>query len=248
MSFARIATLRISDQSYDLMHFRYRFHRKTDWHGMPMGGMRGGDIVVTMESTKSTELLESLLNTDPEYPASHPPRAISGSVEVCDPEDGKVIRRLVFDEAFLYAIGENLNTYSPLPMMQTVAISPLRLDINRNVRMDRRFPQTYAFWWDRYKEDERMVATYEKTEAQLQILRIYWIDEQDEQRELSELFVGQSVTMCVEVEAAGAGKTIDLTIKAPTGTTIKGGGTYSDIRVDGKSTAYIDNFQLEPQS
>jgi hypothetical protein len=173
MSFARIATLRISDQSYDLMHFRYRFHRKTDWHGLPLGGMRGGDIVVTMESTKSTELLERFLNADPENPTDHPPRVVKGSIEVCDPEDGKVIRRLVFEEAFIYAVGESLNTCSPLPMMQTVAISPLRLDINRNVRMDRRFPQTYAFWWDRYKEPEpREVATVPQQEPIVYVTRV----------------------------------------------------------------------------
>lgn len=243
MSFARMATLRISDQSYDLMYFRYGFGRKTDWHGRPWGGIQGGDIVLVMESTKSTELLERFLNTDPEYPTSHPPRAISGSIEVCDPEDGMVIRKLVFEEAFIYAVGERMHTDSPLPMMQTIAISPLRLDINRTIRMDRRWPQTYAFWWERFKEPENIAVMGKEVEPTYHIKDAYWIDENG--NEIRNLNVKKPVTLYVIMDEYTTGLEANLKFVAEVEDGVKT-VEYTE-NIDSRGIVTIHNFTLEPQ-
>ena len=250
MATATTATLRISGQDYDLLHFRYGFHRNVDNRGYPTTSNLGGDIILTMESTKSTEFLEMFVNSTLRYPFGNPPRKISGSVEVCDTEDGMVLRRLVFEEAYIYAVGEDMRSGSPLPMTETIAISPLRLDVDRTVRLDRRWPQA-LFGWQAYVEEEQPVMFVRQEETQLRIVRVYWIDEHDEKRELSELFVGQSVTMCIEVEEGGAGKTLDINVEAPAGTIIKGGGTqktYSGILVDSDNIAYIKDFQFESEN
>lgn len=90
-----------------------------------------------------------------------------------------------------------------------------------------------------------------KKEKQLkpQIISIFWIDEEsDEPHELSELEEKKEVTLCVEVEEGGAGKTADLQIQAPTGRTFKGNKPsldYKGIFVEEDNIGYIDMFKIE---
>lgn len=91
----------------------------------------------------------------------------------------------------------------------------------------------------------------EKKEKKIQpqIVNIFWIDEEsDEPHELSELEEGKEVTLCVEVEEGGAGKTVDLQIQAPKGKTFKGNKSsldYKGISVEEDNTGYIDMFKVE---
>jgi len=81
-----------------------------------------------------------------------------------------------------------------------------------------------------------------------EILRIYWMDENGEPRNLSELLPEQSVTVCIDVDDGMSGETIDITINAPEGKTFKDGGNqkkYSNLKVEDDNTAYIDNFTIE---
>lgn len=80
------------------------------------------------------------------------------------------------------------------------------------------------------------------------ILKIYWVDEQDEIRMINELFPKQVVTLCIDVEDGSAGKTVDLKIETDADNKFKGGKLelqYSGIRVEDDNTAYIDDFSIE---
>jgi len=90
----------------------------------------------------------------------------------------------------------------------------------------------------------------EKKEASqsAEILRIYWMDEQGEMRWLEELFPGQKVTLCIEVEDGNVGKTVDLLLEAPENERFKGGKTkleYRGLRIEEDNTAYINDFLIE---
>ena len=87
-------------------------------------------------------------------------------------------------------------------------------------------------------------------EKKPKILRIYWMDEQGEPRELSELEEGIEVTLCVDVEEGGVGKTVDIIIDTDNQKKFKGGKQqlkYSGLTIENDNTAYIDNFKIEYQ-
>lgn len=87
-----------------------------------------------------------------------------------------------------------------------------------------------------------------KREQKPKIVKIYWMDEQGEPRQLSELYEGQEVTLCVDVEEGGAGKTIDLEIESGKNKKFKGGKSkleQKNLLVEDDNTAYISNFKLE---
>lgn len=90
-----------------------------------------------------------------------------------------------------------------------------------------------------------------KKEAKPKILKIYWMDEQGEPRQLSELYEGQKVTLCIEVEEGGAGTTVDLNIKAKNGYVFENGNDeaeYNSLKVEDDNTAYVDNVMLKSKN
>jgi hypothetical protein len=87
-----------------------------------------------------------------------------------------------------------------------------------------------------------------KKEAKPKILKIYWMDEQGEPRELSELEEGQEVTLCVDVEEGGAGQKIDIILETDKHNLFKENKReliYKGLLVEDDNTAYIDNFKIE---
>jgi hypothetical protein len=204
--------------------------------------MLGGLINLTMESTKSTELLQRSLNTDPKYPTSHPDRPISGSIEVCDPEDGKVIRRLAFEEAFIVQIGEALHGDSWLPMMETITISPLRLDINRTIRLVRRWPQA-PHGWQRYVEKKPVAVMTKENEPTFTIVDAYWVNRNG--YEIRDLNVKVPVTLYVEIEEEDAiGRTVSLVFEDKGEDGIKRFECSGIVGANRIIT--IEHFKLEP--
>lgn len=80
-----------------------------------------------------------------------------GSIEIYGVDD-MCARRMEFEKAYIYAVDEQMNNGSGIPMITTVSISPLRLDFNNKIlRLDRRWP--YARGWEKYKPDENKGTT-----------------------------------------------------------------------------------------
>lgn len=191
--------LTIEEQSFDVLRCRYNFSRNVDSKGCPMGGMQGGEIEVELESDLDTTLLEYLLTKEP--------RAHSGSLEVWDEKEQQPIRTIAWDSAYIYAAGEAMQQYSSVPMTLKLAISPLRLDINRTIRIDRRFPQTSAFWWEEYKPEESP-AVAGATDKNFTITDAYWLD--DSGNQIRDLNVDTPVTLYVVLGQYTVGSSIEL--------------------------------------
>ena len=138
--------LTIAGYTFDVLRCRYSFRRTVDAKGWPRTGMYGGEILVELESSDDTLLLEYFLTKEP--------KPIQGSLEVWDDTEQTPIRTLEWSKAYIYAIGEAMQRHAALPMTLTLAITPLRLDINRTLRIDRRWPQTYGFRWEEYEPEE----------------------------------------------------------------------------------------------
>lgn len=142
-------TLTINNTCYDVLRCRYGLHRETDSKGRPTTGLLGGTMLVQMESSKDAYILEQfLLKSDPPF---------CGKMEVFD-EYGMALRTISWDQAHICAVSEGMIARSPWPMTMTVAISPMRLDIDRIIRLDRRWPQVAGACWREYVPEEVEIA------------------------------------------------------------------------------------------
>lgn len=213
------ATLNIRNKSYDLLRCNYRFTRKIDSKGVPMGGMQGGNIIVEFESTEDTLLLEQFLG--------QAPQKISGSIEIHDQEEMTVVRTIAWEEAYVYAASEVMDGNSALPMTQTFEITPLRMDFNRAVRIDRRFPQTNAFWWEEYvPEKMTMVSVVDEEEPEPEIIKVLWKDA-DGQQEISELPEDMIVSLYAQVKNGVDDQEVTFNMELENGEKIEIKGTVS---------------------
>ena len=142
------ATLKLNGKDYNIHRMNYKFERDIDVKGRPCSCYYGGSIVVEFESTDDMAVFRNMIDED--MPAS------SGEILVTTGEDGLILRRLAFSDAYIYAYGEQMNSTSGLPMITTIFISPIRLDVNKNLRLNRRWPE--ANGWEVMKPEEVKVA------------------------------------------------------------------------------------------
>ena len=78
---------------------------------------------------------------------------VTGSIEVLSGDDEVCIKRIEFEDAYIYQFIEEMQRAGPSNMTTNVAISPMRLDINNKMlRLDR--SDEYATGWQEYEEEE----------------------------------------------------------------------------------------------
>ena len=150
------AKLKINGSEYDILRMNYGFYRKIDHKGRPGSGLRGGSLCVQFESGRDNPVLQQMLLEDV------PP--VRGCIEVVTGQDGQRMRYIEFEAAYICSQEENMFAGSVYPMLTTVVISPVRLDIDSKVRLDRRWPETYGFWWQTYRPENMKCAKKEATE------------------------------------------------------------------------------------
>lgn len=151
-------TLEINGYKRNILRYGYQFFRNTDRKGRPVTGLLGGNIYVEMESDESSDVLEMML-ADMNKPRPcffFRPEPVPVWGKIRHTVDDMMFRELAFDEAYIYYYGETMDATGANPMLTRFLISPTRLDINRTVRMDRRISTTYGFWWEEYKEEEKI--------------------------------------------------------------------------------------------
>lgn len=224
--------LKIDDKEYDIFSFCYKFHRNTDTKGRPKTGVLGGDILMYIESTEdNTILCQMLLDNNP---------VIQGSIEVLSVETNLTLRRIVFDTAYIYLYEELMQNQSSQPMIISIGISPVRLDIGDKIRLDRRWPETSGFWWSKYEATTK-VRKNTKTEEEVspKIIDAYWMDSTGPQR----CFVPDMlVTLYIVLENANPGEIIPFTFR--NNNTNKEYSRYSGI-VDKDGVVTIENYKFE---
>jgi len=88
----------------------------------------------------------------------------------------------------------------------------------------------------------------ESRQREPKIKQIYWVDENEKSRLLSELYEGVEITLCISVGFGYVGKTINLKVIADKGKKFVGGETelkYDNLIVEKDNKAYIKNFKIE---
>ena len=124
------AVLCINRREYRVLRYRQRFARRVSSNGMPASDLYGGTIDVEFESERDSGMFA--LMTDENTPT------IEGYLRISPSEEDTMVRELKFDEAYLVGYSEQQYDDWGAPVTMCVSISPIRLDFNRTVCIERR--------------------------------------------------------------------------------------------------------------
>ena len=124
------AVLCINRREYRVLRYRQRFPRRVSSNGMPASDLYGGTIDVEFESERDSGIFA--LMTDENTPT------IEGYLRISPSEEDTMVRELKFDEAYLVGYSEQQYDDWGAPVTMCVSISPIRLDFNRTVCIERR--------------------------------------------------------------------------------------------------------------
>lgn len=124
------AVLCINRREYRVLRYRQRFARRVSSNGMPASDLYGGTIDVEFESERNSGIFA--LMTDENTPT------IEGYLRISPSEEDTMVRELKFDEAYLVGYSEQQYDDWGAPVTMCVSISPIRLDFNRTVCIERR--------------------------------------------------------------------------------------------------------------
>ena len=124
------AVLCINRREYRVLRYRQRFARRVSSNGMPASDLYGGTIDVEFESERDSGIFA--LMTDENTPT------IEGYLHISPSEKDTMVRELKFDEAYLVGYSEQQYDDWGAPVTMCVSISPIRLDFNRTVCIERR--------------------------------------------------------------------------------------------------------------
>lgn len=124
------AVLCINRREYRVLRYRQRFARRVSSNGMLASDLYGGTIDVEFESERDSGVFA--LMTDENTPT------IEGYLRISPSEEDTMVRELKFDEAYLVGYSEQQYDDWGAPVTMCVSISPIRLDFNRTVCIERR--------------------------------------------------------------------------------------------------------------
>ena len=226
------AILKINKSKYDILRFKYGFQRDVDSRGLPCSNIYGGSIFVQIESTEDVKFFQ--LATDEDMPT------VNGCIELLSDDDDYCIRRIAFEGAHIFCMGEQMQNFSSIPMIKTVCISPMRLEFNDMLKIDRRWPK-YPHNWDRVKEDIKPVV--KRSSSSIQIIDAYWLNE--ENNKIRDLVTDIEVTLYIVLEDYTVGQTIGLTFEDSNNMGIYRADCSGVVNKDG--LLVLEYFKMEKQ-
>lgn len=162
------AILEICHTQYDILKFKYEFYRTPRPNGYPATGMRGGDICIQFEPGRGTDDILAMALQREMQP-------MKGRIKVIGDEYGKCFRYINFEEAFIYSYEEKMAPYFAIPLTVSISFSCFRLDISPGLHLDRRWPQTDGFYWERIDGEEYNPApmrVMKRDETEVAFIRI----------------------------------------------------------------------------
>lgn len=226
------ATLKLNGNDYGIRRMNYKFERDIDAKGRPCSCYYGGSIVVEIESTDDVSIFRNMIDED--MPVS------SGEILITTGQDELPLRCLTFSDAYVYAYAEQMSSTSGLPMITTISISPMKLDIDKNLRLNRRWPE--ANGWELMKPEEVKIAQKPVNEKIVKLVDAYWIDEKGQKH--FDLFIGHPVTLFLKFEDYTTNKIVNLKFENDDKTlTFEHSG-----KVGPNGIMEVENFQLKQKS
>lgn len=133
-------TLEINGRKRDILRYNYRFHREIRYN-RPVDSIWGGEISVEMTSDGDTYFLEMLMaekegTKEGANGTITVPVAVSGKIQFT--KENKIFRELAFQEAYIVFYGERMSSIGPKSMSTYLVISPMKMEVNKQVMMVKR--------------------------------------------------------------------------------------------------------------
>jgi hypothetical protein len=111
-------------QDVRLVDFSYSFSRDFDPTGRPSGGVRGGVIQITIESSGKTDMFAWMVD---------PFQTKSGKIRIMDETTaGSSLKEISFEDAYIVAYNESFHWQGGDNMMESFTISAKKIDIGGN--------------------------------------------------------------------------------------------------------------------
>lgn len=243
-------TLTISGHEFNLLALSYKFHRDVDLKGRPETQLRNGFLFMTMESTESTFLFEQFvtkeLNTKP----------FAGKIEVLMYWDETVVRRLVWKEAYIIRMSEEMDCFSTKSMITKLMVSPIDLIIDDRIYFTRHQDKTNGFWvidpepaitpMRSVNVSSSFTSSLQKNEREPDVVRVFW-KSRDIYEERKDMMLNHRIKLQIQLSNYIAGDYVQLVVKQSKGRRIKGNSTQFTIsgRCDEKGLIVLPDFKVD---
>lgn len=109
------ATVSIRGREIEILFSHIEFSRKTDKKGRPVTSVIGGKLTFSIEATKDTEILESMVNSQF--------KPVSGKIIFYRTDDNFVFRIIEFRCAYIVYYKEVFNVDKKRPLFTTITLS-----------------------------------------------------------------------------------------------------------------------------
>lgn len=151
-------TLEINGHKRDILGYYLGFHRNIQYN-RPVRSVWGGEICVEMTSGSDTVFLEMLMaekeivetSANDSKLVTVVPTPVSGKIQFV--KEDEIFRELAFEEAYVIFYREQMSSIGPKSMTTLVVISPICLEINRQIKMRKIQPSGICFGWAQFVEE-----------------------------------------------------------------------------------------------
>lgn len=109
------ATVEIRGKEIEILCSHVEFSRKTDSKGRPVTAVIGGRVTFSIESTKDTDVLEAMVNSQF--------KPVSGKITYYTTDDNTVYRIIEFRCAYIVFYKEIYNVDKRRPLFTTITLS-----------------------------------------------------------------------------------------------------------------------------
>ena len=151
-------TLEINGHKRYILGYYFGFHRNIQYN-RPVQSVWGGEICVEMTSGSDTVFLEMLMaereivqtSTNGSKFATIIPTPVSGKIQFV--KEDRIFRELAFQEAYVIFYREQMSSIGSKSMTTQIVISPICLEINRQIKMRKIQPSGICLGWAQFVEE-----------------------------------------------------------------------------------------------
>ena len=151
-------TLEINGHKRYILGYYFGFHRSIQYN-RPVQSVWGGEICVEMTSGSDTVFLEMLMaereivqtSTNGSKFATIIPTPVSGKIQFV--KEDRIFRELAFQEAYVIFYREQMSSIGSKSMTTQIVISPICLEINRQIKMRKIQPSGICLGWAQFVEE-----------------------------------------------------------------------------------------------
>lgn len=123
------ASLELGGKSFDVLYSSFNLNRNTTERGMPSSSVDGGQLVLRVDATADTSLIEAMVNSQF--------KAIEGKVIFKKTEEDSKMKEIEFKNAYIVKYRETLDVESETPMTILFTISAEEITVGNATHFNR---------------------------------------------------------------------------------------------------------------